>query len=82
MILSHHGSLEHGSPKVPMTPEAVALHAIDTLDTRIHICLREIKDDRGSSAWTQYNQAMQRRLYKGGGGGGGSVDGLNVIDGY
>jgi 3'-5' exoribonuclease len=81
MILSHHGSLEHGSPKVPMTPEAVALHAIDTLDTRIHICLREIKDDRGSSAWTQYNQAMQRRLYKGGGGGG-SVDGLNVIDGY
>ncbi len=79
MILSHHGSLEHGSPKVPMTPEAVALHAIDTLDTRIHICLREIKDDRGSSAWTQYNQAMQRRLYKGGSGGG--VDDPNTIEG-
>ena len=37
MILSHHGTLEFGSPKVPMTPEAVALHAIDHLDTRIHI---------------------------------------------
>jgi 3'-5' exoribonuclease len=66
MILSHHGSLEFGSPKVPMTPEAVALHAIDTLDTRINICLREIKDDRGQSPWTQFNQALQRKLYKGG----------------
>ena len=66
MILSHHGSLEFGSPKVPMTPEAVALHAIDNLDTRIHICLREIKDDRSSSPWTPYNQALQRKLFKGG----------------
>ena len=55
-----------GSPKVPMTPEAVALHAIDNLDTRINICVREIKDDRGHSPWTQFNQALQRKLYKGG----------------
>lgn len=66
MILSHHGTLEFGSPKVPMTPEAVALHAIDSLDTRIHITLREVKDDRTSSRWTPYNNAMQRRLFKGG----------------
>ena len=66
MILSHHGTLEFGSPKVPMTPEAVALHAIDSLDTRIHITLREIKDDRNNpSAWTPFNTAMQRKLYKG-----------------
>ena len=69
MILSHHGSSEFGSPKVPMTPEAVALHAIDTLDSRITICVREIKDDRGPSAWTPYNNAMQRKLFKGGGAG-------------
>jgi 3'-5' exoribonuclease len=75
MILSHHGTLEFGSPKVPMTPEAVALHAIDTLDTRIHICVREIKEDRGTSAWTQYNQALGRRLYKGGMGDGSDVSG-------
>jgi 3'-5' exoribonuclease len=79
MILSHHGTLEHGSPKVPMTPEAVALHAIDTLDTRIHICVREIKDDRGTNAWTQFNQALQRRLYKGGNGG---ADASNTLDNY
>jgi 3'-5' exoribonuclease len=66
LILSHHGELEYGSPKVPMTPEAVALHAIDLLDSRLTIALREIGDDRGESAWTPYNAALGRRMYKGG----------------
>jgi 3'-5' exoribonuclease len=65
-ILSHHGEPAYGSPKVPMTPEAVALHAIDLLDSRITIALREIADDRGESAWTPYNAAVGRRMYKGG----------------
>ncbi len=66
LILSHHGESQFGSPKVPMTAEAVALHAIDFMDSRIHIALREIADDRGESAWTPYNAALGRRLYKGG----------------
>jgi len=66
LILSHHGELEYGSPKVPMTPEAVALHAIDLLDSRITIAVREVADDRGESAWTPYNAALGRRMYKGG----------------
>lgn len=66
LILSHHGEPAFGSPKVPMTPEAVALHAIDLLDSRITIALREIAEDRGESAWTPYNAALGRRLYKGG----------------
>jgi hypothetical protein len=44
----------------------VALHAIDFMDSRITIALREIADDRGESAWTPYNTALGRRLYKGG----------------
>ena len=68
MILSHHGELQYGSPKVPMTLESVALHYIDNLDTRMHIFQREIKEDRQtSSAWTVFNPALQRRIYKGGG---------------
>jgi len=68
MILSHHGELQFGSPKVPMTPEAVALHFIDNLDTRLHMVQRDIKEDRNStSAWTPFNNALQRRIYKGGG---------------
>lgn len=66
LILSHHGEAQYGSPKVPMTPEAVCLHVIDLMDSRLHIALREIADDRGDGAWTPYNNAMGRRLYKGG----------------
>ena len=49
LILSHHGEAQFGSPKVPMTAEAVTLHTIDLMDSRIHIALREIADDRNSS---------------------------------
>ena len=67
MILSHHGTLEHGSPKLPMTPEAVLLHEIDSLDTRMHMVMRDIKEDRNNpTAWTPYNPNVQRRYYKGG----------------
>ncbi|CAN5189802.1 OB-fold nucleic acid binding domain-containing protein [soil metagenome] len=67
MILSHHGTLEHGSPKVPMTPEAMLLHHIDNMDTRMHMVMRDLKDDsRNATAWTPYNTNMQRRFYKGG----------------
>jgi 3'-5' exoribonuclease len=67
MILSHHGELIYGSPKVPMTPEAMLLHLIDLLDTRMHMVLRELKEDRNNpSAWTPYNANLGRRVYKGG----------------
>jgi 3'-5' exoribonuclease len=67
MILSHHGTLEFGSPKVPMTPEAMLLHQIDMLDTRMHMVLRDIREDRQNpSAWTPYNPTLERRFYKGG----------------
>jgi 3'-5' exoribonuclease len=67
MIVSHHGSYEFGSPKLPMTPEAVALHYLDNLDAKIHSFTREIRDDPGrESNWTPYHQSLGRRLYKGG----------------
>ena len=66
MIVSHHGSHEYGSPKVPMTPEAVALHHLDNLDAKIHLYAREIRDDPGrESSWTPYNASLGRRLFKG-----------------
>jgi 3'-5' exoribonuclease len=81
MILSHHGTLEWGSPKVPMTPEAMLLHLIDMLDTRMHQVAREMREDRNNpTAWTPYNGNLGRRFYKGGalgdlyGEGGGGYD--------
>jgi 3'-5' exoribonuclease len=66
MILSHHGSYEFGSPKLPMTPEAIALHHLDNLDAKVHSFTRDIREDRNhTSAWTPFNQALQRRLFKG-----------------
>lgn len=66
MIVSHHGSYEFGSPRLPMTPEAIALHYLDNLDAKLHSFLRDIREDKNvSSAWTPYNQSIQRRLFKG-----------------
>ena len=36
MVISHHGVPEYGSPRPPMTPEAEALHWIDTLDAKMN----------------------------------------------
>ena len=36
MILSHHGEYAFGSPKLPMTLEAVALYCLDNLDAKIN----------------------------------------------
>jgi 3'-5' exoribonuclease len=71
MILSHHGTYEFGSPKLPMTPEAIALHHLDNLDAKVHSFTRDIREDRNqTSSWTPFNQSLQRRLFKGSAAGG------------
>ncbi len=67
MILSHHGNYEFGSPKLPMTPEAIALHHLDNFDAKVHAFNRDIREDANTgTAWTPFNQSLQRRLFKGG----------------
>ncbi|HEY8436297.1 MAG TPA: HD domain-containing protein [Haloplasmataceae bacterium] len=44
MVLSHHGELEHGSPKQPMILEAVVLHLIDEADATINMILKELEE--------------------------------------
>jgi len=60
MILSHHGKLEFGSPKLPMIPEALALSFIDDLDAKMQAmtsefekCIREGKaaDEMTGKVW-------------------------------
>jgi len=66
MIVSHHGSHEFGSPKLPMTLEAVALHYLDNLDAKLHAFSREIREDPcREAAWTPFQQNLGRRLFKG-----------------
>ncbi|HBH51273.1 MAG TPA: CMP-binding protein [Planctomycetaceae bacterium] len=66
MVLSHHGTYEFGSPKLPMTPEAVALHQIDNLDAKVHEVSRDIAEDpNGTSSFTPFNARLDRKLFKG-----------------
>lgn len=37
LILSHHGKIEYGSPVLPKTPEALALHHIDNIDAKLEM---------------------------------------------
>jgi 3'-5' exoribonuclease len=66
MIASHHGAYEFGSPKLPMTLEAVALHQLDNLDAKIHSFHQLMRDDPNfDSPWTLYHANLGRKLYKG-----------------
>ena len=66
MIVSHHGEYEFGSPKLPMTLEAVALSTSTTStprSTRSQQLMRE--DPNVDSPWTHYNTNLDRKLFKG-----------------
>ena len=65
MILSHHGHLEFGSPKVPQFPEAMLLHYLDDLDSKME-CMRVIVDrDRlVEGHFTGYSPSMERSILK------------------
>ena len=66
LILSHHGSYQYGSPKLPMTPEAIALHHLDNLDAKVHEFAQAIQEDPNSdSHWTPFSPRLDRKLYKG-----------------
>jgi 3'-5' exoribonuclease len=65
MVLSHHGVLEYGSPKVPMTVEAVILSFIDDLDAKVEATQRYIRDDKGETNWTAYHRMLGRFIFKG-----------------
>ncbi len=66
MIVSHHGQYEFGSPKLPMTLEAVALHYLDNLDAKIGTFSQQMRDDPNvDSPWTLYNHNLGRKLFKG-----------------
>ncbi len=66
MIVSHHGSYEFGSSRLPMTPEAIALHYLDNLDAKVHEFARTIADDPNTgSSWTPFLARIDRKLFKG-----------------
>ncbi len=66
MIVSHHGHYEFGSPKLPMTLEAVALHYLDTLDSKLGAFAQMLSAGvRPQEAWSRYHPVVGRKLFRG-----------------
>jgi 3'-5' exoribonuclease len=78
LILSHHGKLEFGSPKLPMTPEALALNFIDDFDAKMQAVASEFEksecegrsaDELTGKVWSLDNrQLLQTKRWLGEGG--------------
>ncbi len=66
MILSHHGKYEFGSPKLPMTPEAVVLSALDDLEAKMQAMRNEFARDaangKSGAEMTDWVRSMERPL--------------------
>lgn len=64
MIVSHHGSLEFGSPRLPQTVEAVILHYLDDLDGKIQ-SIQSLMEKEAEARWTSFHRAYGRAFYRG-----------------
>ncbi|MFP4499151.1 MAG: 3'-5' exoribonuclease YhaM family protein [Vulcanimicrobiota bacterium] len=53
MLLSHHGQLEFGAVKYPSFPEAMLLHLIDTIDSKMEIMSKELDKIDSEGLWTE-----------------------------
>lgn len=64
ILISHHGSLENGSPVPPRTPEALLVHELDDLDAKLKMMQDLLAEDRNPGLFTTWHSLLQRRLYK------------------
>lgn len=64
MVLAHHGKLEYGSPKEPHCLEALIVHMIDDLDSKVNAISRFIAQDQTPGKWTALNRNFERFFYK------------------
>jgi 3'-5' exoribonuclease len=69
IILSHHGTHEFGSIKIPSTPEAVLIHQLDNLDAKMEMVLAAAKREAGTGSalggdFTEKIWALNTRIYR------------------
>lgn len=65
MIVSHHGELEFGSPKVPIFAEAMLLHHLDNLDSKMDAIRSALQRDRAvEGEFTGWIAPLERVLLK------------------
>lgn len=65
MVVSHHGQLDYGSPKVPMFAEAMLLHHLDNLDSKMETVRGALERDKQLEGnWTGWINSLERVLLK------------------
>jgi 3'-5' exoribonuclease len=65
LIVSHHGEMEFGSPKIPLFPEALLLHFLDNLDSKMECMRKMVATDRHvEGCFTGYSSALDRAVLK------------------
>ena len=63
LIISHHGQYDFGSPKLPMFPEALMLHYLDDLDSKVEAMRAHFEREAAlDGPWTSYNASLGRPL--------------------
>ncbi len=66
MVISHHGEYEYGSPKMPMSMEAMILHYADNLDAKLQGLAEFADKDVQEGKFTAWHRLYERQFYKGG----------------
>ena len=64
LLLTHHGKLEYGSPKLPSTPEALLLSYLDDLDSKVEAMQRLIAEPHATGDWTRMTPMFERSIYR------------------
>jgi 3'-5' exoribonuclease len=65
LVLAHHGRLDYGSPKTPMTLEALLTHEIDEIDSRVNSWLNLMGREGGTRRWTDSNNVYEQHIWRG-----------------
>jgi len=66
IIVSHQRLPEWGSPKPPMTPEALIVHHADDLDAKLQMMYLTLADDTTEGPMTSSRNALRQKIYRGG----------------
>ncbi len=61
-IISHHGSFEFGSPKLPSTIESFILHCADDMDSKVKMLEEHFEKNNTKDVWTGFNRPLNRNL--------------------
>jgi 3'-5' exoribonuclease len=65
LIIAHQGRHEWGSPKLPMTPEAMLVHAADDIDAKYQMMVNIIRDDTTLGPVTSKKNVLTQHVYRG-----------------